>query len=112
MLAGHWAPQSADLAGQVFPVANFAGATLRLTMDTYEFGGDKGTYAVLSTTPPAKMDVRGREGPNAGRTIQTIYELAGEQLTVCYQLGPGERPSEFKSPKGSQVLLVHYKRVP
>jgi len=57
------------------------------------------------------MDIRGREGPNAGRTIQAIYELAGEQLTVCYQLGSGERPSEFKSAKGSQVLLVRYLRV-
>ncbi len=110
-LAGHWAPLSAELGGQVFPVANFGGATLRLTMDTYEFAGDKGTYEVLSTSPPATMDVRGREGPNAGRTIQAIYELAGEQLTVCYQLGSGERPSEFKSAKGSQVLLVRYQRV-
>ena len=110
-LAGKWAPLSAELGGQALPVAKFGEATLRLTKDTYEFAGDNGTYAVLSTSPPAKMDIRGREGPNAGRTIQAIYELAGEQLTVCYQLGSGERPSEFKSAKGSQVLLVRYLRV-
>jgi uncharacterized protein (TIGR03067 family) len=110
-LAGHWTPHSAELGGQEFPVTNFGGATLQLTADTYEFAGDKGTYAVLSNSPPAKMDIRGRVGPNAGRTIQAIYELAGEQLTVCYQLGSGERPSEFKSAKGSQVLLVRYQRV-
>jgi len=110
-LAGQWAPLSAELGGHVFPVATFRDATLRLTTDTYEFAGDKGTYAVLSTSPPAKMDILGREGPNAGRTIQAIYELAGGQLTVCYQLGSGERPGEFKSQKGSQVLLVRYLRV-
>jgi uncharacterized protein (TIGR03067 family) len=110
-LAGRWAPQSAELGGQAFPVANFGGATLQLTMDSYEFAGDKGTYAVLSTNPPATMDVRGREGPNAGRTIQAIYELAGDQLTVCYQLGAGERPREFRSAAGPQVLLVRYTRV-
>lgn len=110
-LASQWAPQSAELGGRVFPVANFGGAILRLTRDSYEFAGDKGTYAVLSTHPPAKMDIRGLEGPNAGRRIQAIYELAGEQLTVCYQLGQGERPNEFKSAKGSQVLLVRYKQV-
>ena len=111
-LTGKWAPQSAELGGQVFQVENFRGATLQLTMDTYEFAGDKGTYSVLSTRPPAKMDIRGREGPNAGRTIQSIYELSGDQLTVCYQLGSGERPIDFTSAKGSQVFLVRYKRVP
>jgi uncharacterized protein (TIGR03067 family) len=111
-LAGQWAPQSAELGGQAFPVANFAGATLRLTADTYEFAGDKGSYAVVSTSAPAAMDIRGRQGPNAGRAIQAIYELAGDQLTICYQLGLGARPTEFKSASGTQVLIVHYKRVP
>jgi uncharacterized protein (TIGR03067 family) len=111
-LAGQWAPQSAELGGQAFPVANFAGATLRLTADTYEFAGDKGSFALVSTSAPAKMDIRGREGPNAGRTILAIYELAGDQLTICYQLGPGARPTDFNSASGPQVLLVHYKRVP
>jgi uncharacterized protein (TIGR03067 family) len=110
-LSGQWAPLSAELGGQAFPVANFGGATLQLTVDTYEFAGDKGTYALLPTSPPAKMDIRGREGPNAGRTIQAIYELTGDQLTVCYQLGSGERPSDFRSPEGSRVLLVRYKRI-
>jgi uncharacterized protein (TIGR03067 family) len=110
-LAGQWAPVFAELGGQEFPVANFGGATLRLTADTYEFAGDKGTYAILSVNPPATMDIRGREGPNAGRTIPAIYALAGDQLTICYQLGSGERPSEFTSSKGSRLLLVRYKRM-
>jgi hypothetical protein len=46
----------------------------------------------------------------AGRTILAIHELQGDQLTICYQLGPGERPGGFTSPKGSKVLLVRYKR--
>jgi uncharacterized protein (TIGR03067 family) len=110
-LAGQWEPVTAELGGQVFPVANFGGAILRLTADAYEFGGDKGTYAMVSSTRPARLDIQGVEGPNAGRTIQAIYQLAGEELTVCYQLGPGDRPGDFTSPKGSQVLLVHYRRV-
>jgi uncharacterized protein (TIGR03067 family) len=111
-LAGRWTPLSAELGGRAFPVANFGGATLQLTKDTYEFAGDKGTYTVLSTRPPATMDIRGQEGPNAGHTIQAIYELAGERLTICYQLGSGERPTAFSSAQGPQVLLVHYQRVP
>jgi uncharacterized protein (TIGR03067 family) len=109
-LGGQWTPVSAELGGQDFPIANFAGATLRLTSDTYEFGGDKGTYSVLSTSSPAQMDIHGSQGPNAGRTIPAIYGVAGDQLTVCYQLGSGPRPSDFSSPTGTRVLLVHYRR--
>lgn len=111
-LAGRWAPQSAELGGQAFPVANFRGATLQLTADTYEFAGDRGSYALLPASAPARMDIVGREGPNAGRTIQAIYRLAGDSLTICYQLGPGERPGDFTTARGSQLLLVRYTRAP
>jgi len=111
-LAGRWAPQSAELGGRAFPVSNFAGADLQLTANTYEFAGDKGTYALVTRRPPAQMDIHGREGPNAGRTILAIFAMARDQLTVCYQLGPGDRPREFASAGGPQLLLVHYRRVP
>ena len=78
-LAGTWTPVSAELAGQDFPVANFRGATLQLTDSTYEFAGDTGTYAVLSAKEPAKMDIHGQTGPNAGRTIPAIFEVSDEQ---------------------------------
>jgi uncharacterized protein (TIGR03067 family) len=110
-LAGNWKPVSAELAGKDFPVASFAGATLQLTDSTYEFAGDKGTYVVLSAKSPAKMDIRGQSGPNAGRTIPAIFELSDEQLTIGYQLGSGERPIEFESPPGSQILIVEYRRM-
>jgi len=110
-LVGTWTPVSAELGGQNFPVANFAGATLRLTDSTYEFAGDTGTYAVLSVKEPAKMDIHGRSGPNAGRTIPAIFEVSAEQLTIGYQLGTGDRPTEFASLKGEQILIVNYTRV-
>lgn len=111
-LVGTWAPQSAQLGGQDFPVVNFQGANLQLTADTYEFAGDKGSYFLVNTSTPARLDIAGKEGPNAGRTIQAIYELSGDQLTVCYQLGVGERPTAFASPADSMVFLVRYQRVP
>lgn len=110
-LAGRWAPTEVELGDRVIPVVNLAGAKLQLTKTTYEFGNDKGTYAVLSTNPPAKIDIRGTGGPIAGRTIQAIYEITRDELTICYQLGSGERPVTFTPPKGSQVLLMHYRRV-
>ena len=111
-LAGTWAPQSAQLGGQDFPIIGFQGANLLLTADTYEFAGDTGTYTLIGTAKPAQLDIHGQVGPNAGRTIPCIYELDGDELNACYQLGEGERPRAFESPADSMVFLVHYHRVP
>ncbi|MGH7586557.1 MAG: TIGR03067 domain-containing protein [Gemmatimonadales bacterium] len=112
-LAGNWTPLSAQIGGQEFPVASFQGGVLELTSETYEFAGDKGTYKVYAGGAPARMDITGTSGPNAGRTIPSIYSFDGELLTIAYQLAPGaERPAELISPPGSQVLLVRYKRAP
>ncbi len=111
-LQGSWSPERAELGGKPFPVASFNGAMLHLTASSYEFAGDKGELVLLAPSKPAKMDIVGREGPNAGRTIPAIYEFAESSLTVCYQLGTGSRPTEFTSPQGSQVFVVRYKRVP
>ena len=111
-LVGHWGPVTAELGGKDFPVANFDGGTLMLTADRYDFAGDNGTYELLPGGPPAQMDIHGQVGPNAGRNIPVIYLLAGDQLTICYQLASGERPTDFTSPAGSKILLVRYKRLP
>lgn len=113
LLAGEWLPQSAQLAGQDFPVSNFRGASLNLTASSYEFAGDKGSYSLLPGAElPARIDIQGQQGPNAGRLIPAIYRLEDEVLTLCYQLAPGAaRPTEFASPKGSRILLVRYQRL-
>ena len=111
-LAGEWEPVVAEIGGKDFPIGGFTGSVLRLTVDTYEFGNDRGTYALPPGGPPAPIDVRGVDGPNAGRTIAGIYEFAGDKLTICYQLGNGDRPTAFQSTSGPRVLLVRYRRIP
>lgn len=109
--AGDWSPVSAQLGGAEFPLASFGGSLLHLTADTYEFAGDHGDFTFSPGTSPAQMDIHGRQGPNAGKTILTIYEIKDDDMTVCYQLGAGPRPTDFTSPKGTQIFLVHYHRV-
>lgn len=112
-LAGAWAPDSATLGGAPLPIAAFNGAKLNLTDSTYEFGGDRGVYVLPASATPATMDIIGRVGPNAGRTILAIYQLSGAALTVGYQLDKaGARPTDFTSPKGTQIMVVRYTRVP
>ncbi|MBS0457017.1 MAG: TIGR03067 domain-containing protein [Proteobacteria bacterium] len=109
-LVGQWTPTSAQMGGKDFPVAGFNGATLAMTERTYAFGNDRGSYTITYTGTPARMDIHGEQGPNAGKTIPALYLLSGNALTVSYQLGPGVRPKDFDSPAGSQILVVHYQR--
>jgi uncharacterized protein (TIGR03067 family) len=115
-LAGVWEPVKAELGGEDLPVSTFGGATLELTSDTYAFAGDRGTYELLSAKllsakSAGEMDIYGREGPNAGHTIPAIYDLKGDELRICYELGDGSRPREFATRKGARVLYIRYKRV-
>jgi uncharacterized protein (TIGR03067 family) len=109
-LAGRWQPVDARWGGQDYPVASWHGTLLQLTETGYEFGADKGTYTTLAGRTPQHMDIHGTAGPNAGRNIPAIFSLSGDHLAICYQLGSGERPADFESPAGTQVLLVHYRR--
>jgi uncharacterized protein (TIGR03067 family) len=106
---GRWQPVSAQMGGRDLPLAAFKGAVLNLEPGKYDFGGDQGEFVLGLPGPPAQMDIRGRVGPNAGKTILAIYALTQDELVICYQLGAGPRPSVFKSPSGSQVLLMRYK---
>jgi uncharacterized protein (TIGR03067 family) len=111
-LVGTWALTSAQLGGQEFPLASINGAALHLSTDAYEFSGDRGSYITVPHAKPAQLDIYGVQGPNAGRTILAIYEMHGDdEMVVCYQLGAGQRPTAFASPEGTQLFLVHYKRV-
>ena len=71
---------------------------------------DSGDYLVDEAASPQTMDIVGREGPNAGRTMLAIYELDADRLTVCYDLDGKERPSEMQA-QGDQLLLsITYER--
>jgi uncharacterized protein (TIGR03067 family) len=110
-ILGRWQPVSAQLGGRELPIASFRGAALILQPGTYEFGNDSGTFTQGNAGPPAQMDIQGKVGPNAGKTILAIYSLQQDELVICYQLGAGPRPSAFESPAETQVFLVKYKRV-
>jgi hypothetical protein len=50
------------------------------------------------------MDFTGETGPHAGRTMLAVYELRGDELTVCYDLERAERPRNL-APRSDQPLL-------
>ena len=71
---------------------------------------DRGTVALDGAVYPLGVDPTGTEGPNLGRTVRAIYEIAGDWMRVCYAIeGPG-RPSRFEAGEGERSFLVTYRR--
>jgi uncharacterized protein (TIGR03067 family) len=71
---------------------------------------DKGTVKRNSAAKPKELDITGSEGPNKGKSILAIYELDGDTLRVCYDLGGKNRPTDFTTKEGTLRFLVTYKR--
>lgn len=71
---------------------------------------DGGQYRVDEGRAPAALDIVGRSGPNAGRTLLAIYELNGDELTVCYDLEGRERPASMQAQPDQLLLRITYTR--
>jgi uncharacterized protein (TIGR03067 family) len=113
-LAGTWQMLKAELAGEAMP--EFAAARIELEIDRRSYHvrfegqtADRGTYSLEPGLSPKAMVMVGLEGPNAGRTIPCIYQLAGNRLRVCYGLG-GIAPVEFATAKDSTFYMATYQR--
>jgi uncharacterized protein (TIGR03067 family) len=69
--------------------------------DQYRLGIDK-KLKIIDLVPG--------DGPNKGKTLKGIYDLAGDTLRICF---PNQadlpRPAEFQSSK--EVMIVELKRV-
>ncbi len=113
-IQGTWLPGSGELGGRKYPEAILK--TMKLVLKdaryTVTVGDqtDAGTVKLDPDQTPKAMDVTGVEGPNAGKTFPAIYELKGDTLRICYNLGGQERPVDFKTEGGGKLFLVTYQR--
>jgi uncharacterized protein (TIGR03067 family) len=115
-LEGAWVPIDASVAGSRLPVND-----LRVRYFVLEAGGyriidrsnqvvDGGRYLVNEGPQPRAMDIVGSSGPNAGRTMHAIYELQGDELTVCYDLEGSARPCGMLAREDQLLLRITYTR--
>ena len=115
-LEGAWVPVEATVGGHALMVAE-----LRVKYLVLESGGysiidrtnqvvDSGEYLVDDAASPQTIDIVGREGPNAGRTMLAIFQLEADRLTVCYDLDGEERPSDLQAGDDQLLLSITYTR--
>jgi RNA polymerase sigma factor (sigma-70 family) len=74
----------------------------------------RGTFTLDPTAKPKAIDVKIEETndeANKGKTALGIYQLDGDDLTVCEgRPGAGARPAEFAAAADSRRVLARYKR--
>jgi RNA polymerase sigma factor (sigma-70 family) len=83
----------------------------------YVFKGDKLTakveieYTIDPTKNPKEIDWKIDEGPPQERgTWKGIYQLKGDELTLCMAMPNRDRPTEFASKEGELAGLLKLKR--
>jgi uncharacterized protein (TIGR03067 family) len=115
-LEGTWAPVAASVSGKELIVAELRVKYLILDGHDYNIVDrsnqvvDRGEYLVNDSARPWTIDIVGRDGPNAGRSMLAIFELSGDRLTVCYNLEGGDRPGENRAQAGQMMLSITYER--
>ena len=113
-IRGIWIPVEAILEGKKLPDEGLEGMVLTIDRSTYsvrtQSGLDKGTVALDSGAYPLGMELTGTEGPNQGRTLKAIYEIAGDWMRVCYAIDGLARPARFEAGEGERSFLVTYRR--
>jgi uncharacterized protein (TIGR03067 family) len=108
---GRWQPVYAELDGEEAPKMMLDKMEIEFVGGEYavRFGGmtaDQGTYTLDSES---QLTLAGMIGPNAGKTIPSIYKFCGDQLSICYGLA-GTRPAKFTTRGATQLYLVNYQR--
>jgi uncharacterized protein (TIGR03067 family) len=72
--------------------------------------GDKIVGELSYKVDPAKMPALFDVTPNNADYAKGIIKLEGDTLTFCI-VSEGDRPSEFKSERGDERILVEFKKL-
>ncbi len=71
----------------------------------------QGEYTIDPTKNPKEIDIKLLDGPEKGKWVKGLYRIDGDTLVIC-SADPGEdRPKEFKVAKGSNSVLITFKRI-
>ena len=115
-LEGAWIPVAASISGKELLVAElrvkylvFDGRDYSI-IDRSNQVVDRGEYLVNDSITPRTIDIVGRDGPNAGRSMLAIFEVQGNQLTVCYDLDGKRRPDDMQVHEDELLLSITYER--
>lgn len=114
MLEGVWEMIRAELDSEIAPDLVTRQTVLEFYSDRYEvrYAGqvmDRGRFVHDVITTEKRIVMHGENGPNTGRMIPCLYQLAGDRLRICYGLD-GVTPTRFTTQLGQRFYLATYRR--
>ena len=107
---GWWVATSGELAGIQLPADALSDLTLRLSHGTFRLGTDEGCTRLDRHARPKSLDLILTRGPNRGRIVPAIVDLAADSLRICCDLSGITRPEAFTAPPGTRRFLARYRR--
>jgi uncharacterized protein (TIGR03067 family) len=116
-LQGKWEFVSMEVEGSKKPAEDIEKYRIVLEGDqwTVFVGSDVVAQTTFELDPdrnPKRIDLVTASDTDAGRLIQGIYMLKGDEFTMCDRgAEKGERPTEFATRPHSGLVLVVLKRV-
>jgi uncharacterized protein (TIGR03067 family) len=113
VVQGKWKIATLEINGQ----SNAPGddAWIEFTGDRVKSNQQNELFKVKldSTTDPKLIDLERIEGSDATQSLEGIYTIKDDKLTICISAGEGVRvrPTEFTGKEGSGCVLVTFERV-
>ena len=108
-MEGTWAFRSLEVDGQAMPSAMLTSSNLLLDGDRFRMESPEATYEGVFTIDvekePHRIDIDFIEGPESGNRCEGLFQLDGDQLTICLGLAGAARPERFATTPGSGHAL-------
>ena len=114
MIEGTWKLLRGEQNGEEEPQEDLARSSLVIDGDHHTVRiGDavlKGTHELDTAASPMKIDANDTAGPFEGMSLKGIFQVEGDELTVCFAAPGEERPAEFTTKNGKATLMHVWKR--
>jgi uncharacterized protein (TIGR03067 family) len=114
-MEGTWGFKSLVVGGNQIPAAMIGSSKIVMNGDRFYTHSPEGDYLgefrIDVQRTPMLLDIHFIEGPHSGEVAFGIFELDGDQLTICLGLVGASRPTEFISKQGTMHALEILERV-
>jgi uncharacterized protein (TIGR03067 family) len=114
-LEGEWRFVGLQVDGGDVPAAMSAQSRILIDGDRFRMESPEATYdgvfSIDASVEPMRIDIEFVEGPEAGNWSYGIYQLSGDQLTICLGVAGASRPKSFATRKGNGHALERLRRV-
>jgi uncharacterized protein (TIGR03067 family) len=112
-MQGTWTFLRLEIDGAAMPATALAAELLmdgnRFRMNSPEAAYD-GVFTIDATQRPHRIDIDFVEGPEAGNRAEGIFQLDGDDLTICVGVVGATRPLRFVTTAGSGHALEILRR--